>query len=246
MKLHILSDTHGQPVIPHPAADLIVHAGDFGNGRRGAEAFQAACERAGKPCVFVLGNHDFYGENIGDLPRELIAAGAPLLAENHSLEFGGYTFVGDTLWSNFRQYCATKKQFRENVALARSNIADFFYIAVGKALHERRAEPEDYIARFNAQLSFIEQFRHRPRTIVLTHFPPHPACIAPPYAGSPLNPYFINQIDVAGFGYWIAGHTHHAVDTVQDGCRIIINPLGYPNEYGQNGYRNGWLLELPD
>lgn len=246
MKLHILSDTHGQPVFPHPAADLIVHAGDFGNGRRGALAFQAACERTGKPCVFVLGNHDFYGENIDSLPRELIAAGAPLLAENHSLEFGGYTFVGGTLWSNFRLPLVNKKQFRENIALARNNIADFFYIAAGTPPHERRAEPEDYIERFNAQLDFIEQFRHRPRTVVLTHFPPHSACIAPPYAGSPLNPYFINQIDVAGFEHWIAGHTHHAVDTVQDGCRIIINPLGYPNEYGQNGYRNGWLLELPD
>ena len=246
MKLHILSDTHGQPVFPHPAADLIVHTGDFGNGRRGAEAFQAACERAGKPCVFVLGHPDFYGANIDDLPRVLIAGGAPLLTENRSIEFGGYTFVGSTLWSNFRQHCATKKQFRENVALARSNIADFFYIAVGKAPHERRAEPEDYIERFNAQLDFIEQFRHRPRTVVLTHFPPHTACTSPLYAGSPLNPYFINQIDVAGFDYWIAGHTHQAVDTVQNGCRIIINPLGYPNEYGANGYRDGWLLELPD
>lgn len=246
MKLHILSDTHGQPVIPHPAADLIVHAGDFGNGRRGAEAFQAACERAGKPCVFVLGNHDFYGENIDDLPRELIAAGAPLLTENRSLEFSGYTFVGGTLWSNFRQHCATKKQFRENIALARNSIADFFYIAARTPPRERHIEPEDYIARFNAQLSFIEQFRHRARTIVLTHFPPHTACIAPPYADSPLNPYFINQIDLEGFDYWIAGHTHHAVDIVQDSCRIIINPLGYPNEYGANGYRNGFLLELPD
>ena len=88
--------------------------------------------------------------------------------------------------------------------------------------------------------------RHRARTIVLTHFPPHPVCIAPPYADSPLNPYFINQIDVAGFEHWIAGHTHHAVDTIQDDCRIIINPLGYPNSYGQNGYRDGFLLELPD
>ena len=246
MKLHILSDTHGQPVIPHPAADLIVHTGDFGNGRRGAEAFQAACERAGKPCVFVLGNHDFYGENIDDLPRELIAAGTPLLTENRSIEFGSYTFVGGTLFSNFRLPQVSKKQFRENIALARNSIADFFYIAAGTPPRERRAEPEDYIERFNAQLDFIEQFRHRPRTVVLTHFPPHPACIAPPYADSPLNPYFINQINVAGFDYWIAGHTHHAVDTVQDSCRIIINPLGYPNEYGANGYRDGWLLELPD
>ena len=42
------------------------------------------------------------------------------------------------------------------------------------------------------------------------------------------------------------GHTHQAFDGEQDGCRIIINPLGYSNEIGQNGYRNGLLLELPD
>ena len=246
MKLHILSDTHGQTVTPHPDADLIVHAGDFGNGRRGAEAFQAACAAAGKPCVFVLGNHDFYGEHLDELSRELIAANAPLLTANRPLKFGGYTFVGGTLWSNFRQHCDGKKQFRENVALARNNIADFFYIAAGTPPHERRAEPEDYIERFDAQLNFIEHFRHRARTIVLTHFPPHPACTAPQYADSPLNPYFINQIDVAGFDCWIAGHTHQAVDTVQDGCRLIINPLGYPNEYGANAYRDGLLLELPD
>ena len=151
MKLHILSDTHGKPIVPHPAADLIVHAGDFGNGGSGAQAFQAACQRAGKPCIFVLGNHDFYGENIDELPRELIAADAPLLT--------AYT--------------------------------------------------------------------------------------APQYANSPLNPYFINDIDLTGFAYWIAGHTHQAFDGVQNGCRII-NPLGYPNEHGQNGYRDGLLLELPD
>ena len=247
MKLHILSDTHGQTVTPHPDADLIIHAGDFGNGRHGAEAFQAACAAAGKHCVFVLGNHDFYGEHLDELPRELIAANAPLLTANRPLKFGGYTFVGGTLFSNFRLPWANKKQFRENLALACRNIANFFYIAAGKAPHERRAEPEDYIIeRFDAQLNFIEHFRHRARTIVLTHFPPHLACTAPQYADSPLNLYFINQIDLAGFDCWIAGHTHQAVDTVQDGCRLIINPLGYPNEYGQNGYRDGLLLELPD
>ena len=183
--------------------------------------------------MFVLGNHDFYGEHLDELPRELIAAGAPLLTANRPLEFGGYTFVGGTLFSNFRLPWVNKKQFRENLALARRNIADFSTSPQAKR-------------RFDAQLNFIEHFRHRARTIVLTHFPPHPACTAPQYADSPLNPYFINQIDVAGFDCWIAGHTHQAVDTVQDGCRLIINPLGYPNEYGQNGYRDGLLLELPD
>ena len=223
---------------------MIAHAGDFGNGLAAMRQFQAACNEAGKPYVFVLGNHDYYHENMSDVRLQL--RNEPYLRAGKTVQINGRTFVGGTLFSNFRQHCATKKQFRENVALARNNIADFFYIAAGAPPRERRAEPEDYIERFNAQLGFIEPFRHRARTIVLTHFPPHPTCIAPPYAGSPLNPYFINQIDVAGFEHWIAGHTHHVVDTVQDGCRIIINPLGYPNEYGANGYRDGFLLELPD
>ncbi|WP_439750255.1 metallophosphoesterase [Kingella oralis] len=86
MKLHILSDTHGQTVTPHPDADLIVHAGDFGNGRRGAEAFQAACAAAGKPCVFVLGNHDFYGEHLDELSRELIRRQRPAAHRKPPLE----------------------------------------------------------------------------------------------------------------------------------------------------------------
>ena len=52
--------------------------------------------------MFVLGNHDFYGEHLDELPRELIAANALLLTANRPLEFGGYTFVGGTLFSNFR------------------------------------------------------------------------------------------------------------------------------------------------
>ena len=123
MKLHLLSDTHGTPITPHLEADLIVHAGDFGNGRSGAQAFQAVCHRAGKPCLFVLGNHDYYGENIDELPRELIAADAPLLTENRIIELGGWTFVGGTLFSNFRRHRVSAKQFRENAALAGSNAA---------------------------------------------------------------------------------------------------------------------------
>ena len=35
-----------------------------------------------------------------------------------------------------------------------------------------------------------------------------------------------------------------AMDANIQGCRVVINPLGYPNEIGHNGYRDGCLIEV--
>jgi predicted phosphodiesterase len=43
--------------------------------------------------------------------------------------------------------------------------------------------------------------------------------------------YFNTWYDlVAQADVWIFGHTHHAVDTVVSGCRVVSNPKGYPGE----------------
>ena len=55
---------------------------------------------------------------------------------------------------------------------------------------------------------------------------------APQFAESPLNPYFINDIDLTRFVYWFAGHTHTAMDTEIQGCHVVINPMVYPDEIG--------------
>ena len=34
--------------------------------------------------------------------------------------------------------------------------------------------------------------------------------------------------------FWIYGHTHDKVDEIQDGCRFLCNPLGYPGENTYN------------
>ena len=34
----------------------------------------------------------------------------------------------------------------------------------------------------------------------------------------------------SGVRLWVHGHTHHAVDYVQDVVRILSNPFGYPSE----------------
>ncbi|EPJ2812714.1 serine/threonine protein phosphatase, partial [Pseudomonas putida] len=41
---------------------------------------------------------------------------------------------------------------------------------------------------------------------------------------------------------WIFGHTHHAVDTIVSGCRLISNPRGYPGE--RTGFSPDFTIEV--
>jgi len=82
MKLHILSDLHTEFADfspPETGADVVILAGDIGVGVGGVE--WAARRFSKVPVVYVPGNHEFYGHDIG-LTDQLKAA-APV-----SKEFG--------------------------------------------------------------------------------------------------------------------------------------------------------------
>ncbi len=72
MRIHILSDLHLEfaPFFPSPVdADVVVLAGDTHTGRNGIKwALQAFPDR---PVIYVLGNHEFYGQKIPKLVSEL-------------------------------------------------------------------------------------------------------------------------------------------------------------------------------
>lgn len=246
MKIQLLSDTHGSPYYLDPNADLIIHAGDFGNGLSGAIAFHETCQKMGKPYVFVLGNHDFYHENMTEVYQAIKKLKLNCLFEGQTFEFGGWTFVGGTLFSNFRKNRLSPFEHKAFRILSENNVADFHYILdyQPNSKQVRRLTGEDYCHFFERQLSWIKQFRNQPNTVVITHFPPSAVCQDSQYDGSPLNPYFINDIDVHGFKYWFSGHTHSAINTVYQGCQLVINPLGYPNEQGKNGFVQSLLIEL--
>ena len=107
---------------------------------------------------------------------------------------------------------------------------------------------DNYITEFNKQWNWIQNYKDRDDVIVLTHFPPNLCCLSDYWRDHPtdyiLNPYFVNDLDVKGFKLWISGHVHHAVDTVIDDCRIIVNPLGYRGEHNKNGYIDNFIIEV--
>ena len=57
------------------------------------------------------------------------------------------------------------------------------------------------------------------------------ASIARRFDGSPLNPFFISDLerlmDGGRIRLWIHGHTHDSFDYAVNGTRVVCNPRGY-------------------
>lgn len=249
MKIQILSDTHNSQYILAEEADVITHAGDFSNsGVAGVLEFVSKCQEANKEYILVLGNHDFYHCNIQEVYKKLKKEKVNVLTGDNSIQIQNKTFVGGTLFTNFRSNrigdCDVRDRYMKT---AEECVYDFSIIFKEKS--NTLVTARDYITYFNKQYNYINQYRNKKDVIVLTHFPPHLACLDPYWGNHPtsqdLNPYFINDLDVKGFDLWISGHTHTAVDTVVDDCRLIVNPLGYPREQIKgNGFKPNLVIEI--
>ena len=162
MKLHILSDLHlgvGALEPPRTDANLVVLAGDIA---RPAAAVSWA-QRFGKPVLYVLGNHEFYGGSLDGTVaefRRLCAGTAVRLLDDEAIVIDGVRFLGSTLWSDFGLF-ATEQERQQAIEMAQQLVRDFSRIrrrADGDALFT----PHDAAARFARHAAWLDRHRrHR-------------------------------------------------------------------------------------
>jgi Icc-related predicted phosphoesterase len=237
MRLHVLSDLHLEfAPFDSPAvnADVIVLAGDTHTGMNG---FKWACEAfPGRPVIYVLGNHEFYGQKIPKLIEEIKAAAAGSnihVLENDRVEFGGVVFLGATLWTDFR----LGGDPLQAEVIAQIGMTDFRRIRVTPSY--RRFRPAD--ARWFHMQSMdwlTRQIRdaNGRKVVVVTHHAPSPQSISPPFQSDPLNPAFASNLEpfiaASGAALWIHGHIHCHSDYAVGSTRVLANPRGYPREAG--------------
>jgi predicted phosphodiesterase len=234
VKIRVLSDLHLEFqhwAPPKVDADVVVLAGDIHVGNRGVEW---ACRHfALSRVVYVPGNHEFYGEHMQNLRRDLLREGGDSgvdVLDGHDLVIGGVRFLGATLWTDFALHGTDVGSIDRAMADADYGMNDFRLIRYG----ERGSFlPKDARAIHLAQVRWLriklaEEFLGP--TIVVTHHLPHRDSIHPRYKGSELNPSFASDLsDLMGpsVSLWIHGHTHESFDYVVNGTRVVCNPRGY-------------------
>lgn len=241
MKIQYFSDTHGLEKFDiNPDADLIIHVGDADDGPKLLLKFVDQCNEAKKDHLIVPGNHDFWGFNIEDLYKWFDDHNINYLAPEKPYVKDGITFVGGTLFSNFRSntldpWDVDKSKIHCGV------FKDFRKIYIDNTL----VNPSNYITEFNKCWNYIQRYRGIDNVIIITHFPPKPTCTSPIFDPfSTVSGYFSNNLDITGFKTWIYGHTHFNSDFIQDGCRLLSNSLGYFGEDTGKPYDPNLMLEI--
>jgi predicted phosphodiesterase len=197
--------------------DVLVVAGDLCSYEGLAAALHTVTASvAPKPVVYVLGNHEAYGASWdAALDRARGArASAPNLTvlERDTAVVAGRRFVGCTLWF---PHSGAKQPLDELMT-------DFQLIT---GLRDWLPEGARASAAFLADTV-------QPGDVVVTHHLPHPRSIAPRFARSKLNPYFLHDVSATveqcGAALWIHGHTHTSADYVAGTTRVVCNARGYP------------------
>jgi predicted phosphodiesterase len=237
VKLHILSDLHlgvGALEPPRTDADLVVLAGDIAR----PAAAVAWAQRFGKPVLYVLGNHEFYGGSLDGTVaefRRLCAGTAVRLLDDEAVVIDGVRFLGSTLWSDFGLF-ATEQERQQAIEMAQQLVRDFSRIRRredGEALFT----PDDAAACFARHAAWLDRQLDAPHagpTVVITHHAPSCQSIHPRFTGSPLNACFVSDADHLlrdrRAALWIHGHTHDSFDYHVHGTRVLCNSRGYAKD----------------
>jgi Icc-related predicted phosphoesterase len=233
MRCWVFSDLHvdaaGFELPPTPVdVDIIILAGDLADGHdRGVRWLREQVVPLGLPVVMVLGNHDYYADDLDDDRFALYdALGVHMLRiDRPSVVIEGVRFIGQTLWTDY----AIAGDIDAARSWGRLLMPDIMAIDVGF----RRLQTRDLLERHRQQRNILERELAVPfagKTVVVTHHAPHPKSLASPIL-TPSDGSFASDltaiIETNRPALWVHGHVHSSLDYSVGGTRVVCNARGY-------------------
>ena len=215
-----------------PDVDVLVLAGDIAVAEGIEPALKLFSERYPQ-VLYVHGNHEFYGSTrskVVDLTREACARlGNVHWLDCDVVELSGQRFLGTPLWFAASEEATRYKRYLNDFA----QIADY----------ETWVYEEHRRAR-----TFLEE-ELRAGDIVVTHHLPVLASVLQRFKSSPLNCYFVSDLEQLirerNPALWMHGHTHGSVDLTVGSTRVLCNPFGYVRREENRYFQAQSVIELP-
>ena len=209
-------------------ADVIVLAGDCANGGMSLRLASETARQAGRPVIWLPGNHEYYNQYFDELNEKFLRAaedGVHILM-NRQVIIGDVRFLGGTLWIDFN----LMNDKDGAITQAACWLNDFSVI---RQLDTYRFSPADSLAEHEKTRAFLQDALDTPfdgKTVVVTHHAPHEKSINPRFKGNLLNPCFASNLEplLDKADLWLHGHMHDSVDYQLGRCRVVANPRGYP------------------
>jgi predicted phosphodiesterase len=234
MKIKIFSDLHlefGRKPLPYATPlgeELVILAGDISTGATGVAWAINAFPHV--PVVYVLGNHEFYGnqfETLVDICKARARGTNVHVLENDAIDIGDFRVLGCTLWTDFCVHGEGTQQ--DAMRWAKDRMNDFHVIKKSWLA----LSPADTVERFNASAKWLSlkiSTSTKP-VIVVTHHAPTLKTGSAQFDGDMSCACFHSNLDrllKAPVRLWVHGHTHFNVDMDIGGVRVVAHQSGYP------------------
>jgi predicted phosphodiesterase len=267
MKIQLLSDLHLETnadfrALPAPDVDLLVLAGDIGSYQHGSRLLEddfglgrfSPLHGWPVPVLYIPGNHEYDALDFDaahDRLRTLCDRLQIQWLERETLVIDGVRFIGTTLWSDF-DALATPADTLTEVLRKRGKAMRAANFYLEKAATTRHGQPflaEPLREQALVCQEWLQQALAQPfdgTTVAITHFAPTLSSADPRYGVTPGTAGFCNALDmlIPQADLWLHGHLHCAFDYVQDGCRIVANPLGYAAKGEQEAFQPALVVDL--
>ena len=230
---------------------VLLLAGDIHVGAKALPWIEIMCKRF-KHVVYILGNHEFYGQEWYKTKEFWGAVRGHNLTvlDDGMVIIDDVRIVGGTLWTALRDQT---DDVGFTVWNGKQSMTDYRVTKINykKTGQYRRLHPFDTIEAHEHTVEYIKTILETPfdgKTIVMTHHLPHEKCVAERFKGSELNAFFVSNLDyiIENFDIdvWCHGHTHDNVDVEVHGTRILCNPMGYHGVALNQDFNEGLVFEL--
>ena len=231
-------------------ADLYIDAGDTGS-LLATRNFYNHPVWDDKNVVFVGGNHLCYGvdeplEQVEeDLRNEFFLERNVSYLQNTEKDFGEYSVLGTTLWTDFNLF--DNKQLCMNEAWR--NMNDYQSIKYTK---DHLLTPIDTANMFNIAMDFLSgKINNNPKKkfIIVTHHTPSIRSSLQQYRTQMITAAYCSKLEAfiekhPNIVMWIHGHVHNTQMYRIGQTHILCNPLGYYTFHELSGFVPDAILEI--